>query len=179
MRFIKRIAAVVVLTVGSLEAAEPVHIFPDLAQPALIQLGGGGNIGDPITPELILSFLQSIQPDFIFEETGIILPDPTPITTEFLSSGKIPHVDADDYLVIYYGNRDQFTGGADVLFFPSAVDGFVIPPTFNVPDDGTFDFEIAFLYDHTAAPDGGLTLGLLGIGVAGVMLARRSVSKSR
>ena len=95
------------------------------------------------------------------------IPDPTPFASDY-SGGP---VDANDYLFILYGTPGSAvvapTGTVTVIFFPEAQASY----SFTTPDPG-----FALLYDHVPAPDGGLTLALLGSGVIGVTFARRAIS---
>lgn len=173
MRRIINLFAGATLSLSALQAAAPLSIFNgDLAPADLILISSGNAGATSITPEILLDFLHAIPSDFV---PGVTLPPPTPFFSAYPATGA--HIDANDYLVIYYGDGANLTGGASVIFFDTATDGFTIPPSFSVIGNGTFPFDFAYLYDHVAAPDGGLTLALLGVSFAGMTFARRALAK--
>ena len=119
------------------------------------------------------------------------LPPPTPNVSEFVSGSPVV---AGDYLILHYNGPENtvvipgappititLRGGIEVLYFPDDVASFVIPLKSSNDTIAPGEKLFAKLFDHVGipTPDGGATLGLLGIGVSALGIAGRRVRRSK
>jgi hypothetical protein len=185
-RIINFVAALAVFGFSVRLQAQPLDIFEGASFPAAIVLtianNGSTSLDEPPDYPAIFTFLDTLN-----NPGGIAphLPDPTPNVSDY-SGGPVEAgmmlggpVEAGDYLFLLYGTpgnvNEEPTGEVAVIFFPTAQSSFSFPTT-----DEDVPLFFALLFDHVpaSAPDGGLTLSLLGVAFAGLTFARRAIAKN-
>ena len=112
-----------------------------------------------------------------------VLPDTTTTETRFDNLngvGPTLQVVAGDYIVEHYDvgpNGVPGTGGGLVAYFVVADQSYTLPDNGPGPN-GTGGISFVDIWDHGSVPDGGMTLSLLGIGLAAVETLRRKLGSS-
>jgi hypothetical protein len=175
-RIINLVAASALLALSAALQAQPIDLFGGATFPASLALAvaneGSTSLDEPPSYGAIFRFLDSLNnPPQGFP--GIL--DPTPNVSAYTGGP----VEAGDYLFLLYGTPGSAaappTGDVAVIYFPTAESGYSFPST-----DEDVPLTLALLFDHvpSAAPDGGLTLSLLGAAFGGLAFTRRVIGKN-